>query len=178
VNSLHSRNCQLQSASARRSAASVVVRPLAVVLGGHFHCAGGKLLGITKQTVNDQSLSIIDRLAVNSLPELCLVKHCCQNLIRTVNGTAQAIQEPCKPARDVEAASLGKFERAMIYPNPLDPAKYVVLNTGLTIEDRGYNGDYGTPLWGDFAIVKVKPGAFVPDVLTAGLFDENWQLPK
>src|SRR5205085_2264428 len=26
---------------------------------------------------------------------------------------------------------------AMIYPNPLNPAKYVVLNTGLTIEDRG-----------------------------------------
>ena len=48
---------------------------------------------------------------------------------------------------------------AMIYPNPLNPTKYVVLNTGLTIEDRGYNGDYGTPLWGDYAIVKVKPGA-------------------
>ncbi len=67
---------------------------------------------------------------------------------------------------------------AMIYPNPLNPAKYVVLNTGLTIEDRGYNGDYGTPLWGDYAIVKVKPGAAVPDLLTGGLFDENWQLPK
>jgi len=39
----------------------------------------------------------------------------------------------------------------------------------ITIEDRGYNGDYGTPLWGDYAIVKVKPGAAVPDLLTAGL---------
>jgi len=67
---------------------------------------------------------------------------------------------------------------AMIYPNPLNPAKYVVLNTGLTIEDRGYNGDYGTPLWGDYAIVKVNPGAAVPDLLTAGLFDETWQLTK
>ena len=67
---------------------------------------------------------------------------------------------------------------ALIYPNPLNPSKYVVLNTGLTIEDRGYNGDYGTPLWGDYAIVKVKPSAQVPDLLTAGLFDENWQLPK
>jgi pimeloyl-ACP methyl ester carboxylesterase len=67
---------------------------------------------------------------------------------------------------------------ALIYPNPLNPAKYVVLNTGLTIEDRGYNGDYGTPLWGDYAIVKVKPGAEVPDLLTAGLFDENWKLAK
>jgi len=66
---------------------------------------------------------------------------------------------------------------AMIYPNPLNPAKYVVLNTGLTIEDRDYNADYGTPLWGDYAIVKVKPGAAVPDPLTSGLFDESWQLP-
>jgi hypothetical protein len=67
---------------------------------------------------------------------------------------------------------------ALVYPNPLSPAKYVVLNTGLTIEDRGYNGDYGTPLWGDYAIVKVKPGAEVPEMLMAGLFDENWNLPK
>jgi hypothetical protein len=66
---------------------------------------------------------------------------------------------------------------AMIYPNPLNSAKYVVLNTGLTIDDRGYNGD-GTPLWGDYAIVKVKPGAAVPEMLTAGLFDEHWQLVK
>lgn len=67
---------------------------------------------------------------------------------------------------------------ALIYPNPLNPAKYVVLNTGLTIEDRGYNGDYGTPLWGDYAIVKVKAGAPVPELVTGGLFDERWQLPK
>jgi pimeloyl-ACP methyl ester carboxylesterase len=67
---------------------------------------------------------------------------------------------------------------AMIYPNPFNPSKYVVLNTGLTIEDRGYNGDYGMPQWGDYAIVKVKPDAAVPDLVIGGLFDENWQLPK
>ena len=67
---------------------------------------------------------------------------------------------------------------AMIYPNPLNPSKYVVVNTGLTIDDRGYNGDYGTPLWGDYAVVKVKPGAPLPDLITAGLFDEHWQFPK
>jgi len=67
---------------------------------------------------------------------------------------------------------------ALIYPNPLHPSKYVVLNTGLTIEDRGYNGDYGTPLWGDYAVVKVKPGEAVPEMISAGLFDENWQLTK
>jgi hypothetical protein len=67
---------------------------------------------------------------------------------------------------------------ALIYPNPLNPKKYVVVNTGLTIDDRGYNGDYGTPLWGDYALVKVHEGAPLPDLLTAGLFDESWQFPK
>ncbi|MES1257792.1 MAG: hypothetical protein ABUS51_05160 [Acidobacteriota bacterium] len=67
---------------------------------------------------------------------------------------------------------------AMIYPNPLNPAKYVVLNTGLTIEDRGYNGDYGMPQWGDYAIVRVKPGAEVPELQTGGLFDESWRVSK
>ena len=67
---------------------------------------------------------------------------------------------------------------ALIYPNPLHPAKYVVVNTGLTISDRDYNGDYGMPRWGDYAVVKVHAGAEVPDVQTAGLFDENWQLTK
>jgi pimeloyl-ACP methyl ester carboxylesterase len=90
---------------------------------------------------------------------------------------------PVKWTRDTVAIGgqsypAGESFPAMIYPNPLNPAKYVVLNTGLTIEDRGYNGDYGTPLWGDYAIVKVKPGAEVPDMLIAGLFDENWNLPK
>lgn len=65
---------------------------------------------------------------------------------------------------------------AMIYPNPLNPAKYVVLNTGLTIADREYNGDYGMPQWGDYAIVKVKEGADVPELVSAGLFDESWRL--
>jgi hypothetical protein len=40
--------------------------------------------------------------------------------------------------------------------------------------DREYDGDYGMPQWGDFAMVKVKEGADVPDLVTAGLFDEEW----
>ncbi len=67
---------------------------------------------------------------------------------------------------------------AMIYPNPLNPSHYVVLNTGLTISDREYNGDYGMPQWGDYAIVKVKDGSELPEMQTAGLFDEAWQLAK
>jgi hypothetical protein len=54
----------------------------------------------------------------------------------------------------------------------------VVLNTGLTITDREYNGDYGMPEWGDYAIVKVNPGAAMPTPQTAGLFDEEWRFAR
>jgi hypothetical protein len=66
---------------------------------------------------------------------------------------------------------------AMVYVNPLSPSHYVVLNTGLTIDDREYRGDYGMPRLGDFAILKVKDGADVGEPVYAGLFDESWTLP-
>jgi len=65
----------------------------------------------------------------------------------------------------------------MIYPNPLDPAHYVILNSGLTVQDREYPAsDYLTPLYGDFAVLKVSPEAGPPEVQCAGLFDEQWKL--
>jgi hypothetical protein len=67
---------------------------------------------------------------------------------------------------------------ALIYPNPLNPAKYVVLNTGLTITEREYNGDYGMPQWGDYAVVAVKDGSDVPELKMAGLFDEAWGIQR
>ena len=67
----------------------------------------------------------------------------------------------------------------MIYPNPLAPARYVILNSGLTVQDREYPAsDYLTPLYGDFAVLKVNPGEGPPEVQCAGLFDEFWKLPK
>jgi pimeloyl-ACP methyl ester carboxylesterase len=67
---------------------------------------------------------------------------------------------------------------ALVYPNPLNAKKYVVVNTGLTIAEHEYNGDYGMPLWGDYAIVKANAAADVPDLVMAGHFDNNWRLPK
>jgi len=67
---------------------------------------------------------------------------------------------------------------ALIYPNPLHAAKYIVINSGLTIPDNEYNGDYGLPRWGDYAIVKTTEGADMPELVTGGLFDENWRIPK
>lgn len=65
----------------------------------------------------------------------------------------------------------------LAYPNPLNPSKYVVLNTGLTIDDREYRGEYPTPRLGDFAVLKVEEGIEWPQPVIAGLFDERWQLP-
>lgn len=67
---------------------------------------------------------------------------------------------------------------ALIYPNPISPAHYVVLNSGLTILEREYQSDYSMPRLGDFAVLQIKENAEEPDVAYAGLFDEAWQLPK
>lgn len=68
----------------------------------------------------------------------------------------------------------------MIYPNPLNPKRYVVLNSGFTYREYDYlNNARQVPKLPDFAIVNVnvpvtsrKPGGIVE----AGFFDEWWQL--
>jgi hypothetical protein len=66
---------------------------------------------------------------------------------------------------------------ALIYPNPLSPRHYVVLNTGLTIDEREYRADYSLPRLGDFAVLQVQGDQDLPAVALAGLFDESWRLP-
>jgi hypothetical protein len=61
----------------------------------------------------------------------------------------------------------------LIYPNPLNPKRYVVINTGL-MDSRGAAG------YGDYAVLKItKQANGKPAAGTAaeGLFDESWQLP-
>lgn len=72
----------------------------------------------------------------------------------------------------------GEHFPALIYPNPMQPGKYIVLNSGLTITDREYNGDYGMPQWGDYAMLKVNGDAEIPSLVTAGLFDEQWRFQQ
>jgi hypothetical protein len=64
----------------------------------------------------------------------------------------------------------------MIYPDPIAPTHYVVLNSGYTFEEREYTGDYAMPRYGDFAVLKLKDGG-EPEVAQAGFFDENWRVP-
>ena len=90
---------------------------------------------------------------------------------------------PVRWTRDTVSLGEQKFPAAdhfpaLVYPSPLSPSHYIVLNTGLTIDDREYRGDYGMPRLGDFAVLKVKDGADAGDVAYAGLFDEEWQVRR
>ncbi len=68
----------------------------------------------------------------------------------------------------------------LIYPNPLNPAKYVVLNSGFTYREYDYlNNARQTPKLPDWAVVDVTvpPTARWPGkVVAADFFDERWQL--
>ena len=67
----------------------------------------------------------------------------------------------------------------LIYPNPLNPEKYVVLNTGIDFRDHGYGSNsLQTPKLPDHAIVDLResPGSRWPGrIVSAGFFDEAWR---
>ncbi len=65
---------------------------------------------------------------------------------------------------------------ALIYPSPLGPGRYVVINSGLTADWADWAGDFPTPRYGDFAVFRVKEGSDDPDAVYAGLFNELWEL--
>jgi hypothetical protein len=67
----------------------------------------------------------------------------------------------------------------MIYPSPLNPGRYVVLNSGHTFGGKDYRGTNALlfPRLGDYAVLNVGGGPdAAPAVATAGLFDEHWRL--
>jgi hypothetical protein len=69
----------------------------------------------------------------------------------------------------------------LIYPNPLNPRRYVVLNSGFTFREYDYlNNARQVPKMPDFAVVDVTvpPSSRAPGkIVDAGFFDEQWQLP-
>lgn len=69
----------------------------------------------------------------------------------------------------------------MIYPNPLNPKKYVVLNSTITFR-RGSSqtNSQQTPKLPDWALIDLQtpPNPEAPGlVVDAGFFGENWQIP-
>jgi hypothetical protein len=67
-----------------------------------------------------------------------------------------------------------------IYPNPLNPQRYVVVNSGFTFREYDYlNNARQVPRLPDWAIVDIRtpPDSRYPGkITTAGFFDEQWQL--
>ena len=63
----------------------------------------------------------------------------------------------------------------LVYPNPLNPAHYVVVNSGFTFADEASTSNaLQIPKLPDYAILDINnPGA----VADAGFFDEEWKLP-
>ncbi len=70
----------------------------------------------------------------------------------------------------------------LIYPNPLNPKRYVVLNSGFTFREYDYlNNARQVPKLPDFAVIDMRtpPSSRLPGkVATAGFFDEEWKLPE
>lgn len=62
---------------------------------------------------------------------------------------------------------------ALINPNPLNPNKYVVLNSGHTFAKSDLTGTNALlyPRWGDWAVIETATGK----VKAAGLFDDSWR---
>jgi dienelactone hydrolase len=68
-----------------------------------------------------------------------------------------------------------------VFPNPLNPRKYVVVNSGFTFHDQS-NNDMQSPKLPDWAVVDItRPGnnyRYLPLFVEAeGFFDEFWKLP-
>lgn len=76
-------------------------------------------------------------------------------------------------------ASSDKHVPVFIYPNPLNPARYVVINSGFTFREFAYlNNARQIAMLPDWAIVDVTSGRnyqMPGKVVTAGFFDEQWQ---
>jgi len=72
----------------------------------------------------------------------------------------------------------------LVYPNPLNPQHYIVINSGHTFnDDRNAAGSESMffPRIGDYAVVHVNPAAMsgltpVGEVKTSGFFNEEWKL--
>jgi dienelactone hydrolase len=69
----------------------------------------------------------------------------------------------------------------LIYPNPLNPKKYIVINSGFTFREFDYlNNARQTPKLPDFAVVDITtpPDFRYPGkIALAGFFGEDWGLP-
>lgn len=71
---------------------------------------------------------------------------------------------------------------ALIFPNPLNPTRYVVLNSGFTFREFDYlNNARQTPKFADYAVIDIDTpvNAKAPGkIVDGGFFNEQWELAK
>jgi hypothetical protein len=100
-------------------------------------------------------------------------------------GTPQSNSWPSKYAKQIPIIDQAQNRQPgqvpiLIYPNPANPKKYVVINSGFTFREYDYlNNARQTPKLPDWAVVDVTQGATPRDpgkVIRAGFFDEQWRL--
>lgn len=67
----------------------------------------------------------------------------------------------------------------LVFPNPLNPDRYVVINSGFTFREYDYlNNARQTPKLPDWALVDITGGPTMRDpgkIRAAGFFDEKWK---
>lgn len=70
----------------------------------------------------------------------------------------------------------------LVYPNPLNPRRYIVLNSGFTFREYDYlNNARQVPKLPDFAVIDIRQpvtSRFPGGVVSAGFFNERWQFAK
>ncbi len=68
----------------------------------------------------------------------------------------------------------------MIYPNPLNPEKYIVVNSGFTFREKSFlNNARQIPMLPDWAIINLNSPsgpAYPGNVTMAGFFGEHWEI--
>jgi pimeloyl-ACP methyl ester carboxylesterase len=74
-----------------------------------------------------------------------------------------------------------KYLPLLIYPNPLNRRRYVVLNSGHTFHEAEFKGTNALlyPHLGDYAVVRPMPTAKDPaafEVMKGGIFTDDWKI--
>ena len=74
----------------------------------------------------------------------------------------------------------GQFVPALVYPNPLNPQRYIVINSGFTFREYAYlNNARQIAMLPDWAIIDVTTGSNSQSpgkIAASGFFDEAWRL--
>jgi len=79
---------------------------------------------------------------------------------------------------DGRTYAAGEHAPVLVYPNPLNPSRYVVINSGFTYREYDYlNNARQVPKLPDWAVIDLRtpPDSMSPGkVVDAGFFDDAW----